>query len=66
MEKKPIVTFSSQMPQGKSDFPQREGDRIAILTMFLDGATLLKRKKTTFLEKKRIKLPQRTTQGEGE
>jgi hypothetical protein len=34
---------------------------MAILTMFLDDATLLKRKETTFLEKKGIKLPQRTT-----
>jgi hypothetical protein len=48
------------MPQGKRDFPQ-QGDKMAILTMFLDGATLLKRKKTTFLEKKGIKLPRRTT-----
>jgi hypothetical protein len=49
------------MPQGKRDFPQQEGDKMAILTMFLDEATSLKRKKTTFLEKKGIKLPQRTT-----
>ncbi len=64
MEKKPIVTFSSQMPQGKWDFPQ-PGDKMAILTMFLDGTTILKRKKTTFLKKKGIKLPLRTTQEKG-
>lgn len=66
MKRKPIATFSSQMPQAKRDFPQGEEDKMAILTMFLNGATLLKRKETTFLKKKGIKLPRRTTQGEGE